>query len=198
MLVRTVTRPAPWCHAASFLEVIATSGVFSMGSPAPMLEVIRPLLGFVRERTLGLLDSIEKMPDPPAVLGWRPGPGRAHIGWQLLHVAVTEELFATERLAPHKPGRWTELWPRFRGGSTPDDEIPSPALIREVLDGSRARLLETLAEIPESLLDEIPAALAQRKISYRGAMNILVWHESHHHGQAHITLNLHRAAHAAS
>ena len=63
-------------------------------------ELLIKSLEFARARTLGLLDSIEKEPDPQAMLAWRPGPGRAHIGWQLTHVAVTEEIFATERLAP--------------------------------------------------------------------------------------------------
>lgn len=55
------------------------------------------LLDFARDRTLATLDAIEKLPQPQAILGWRPGPGRAHIAWQLLHVGITEELFASER-----------------------------------------------------------------------------------------------------
>ena len=66
------------------------------------IELLIKNLDFARARTLGLLDSIEKEPDPQAVLSWRPGPGRAHIGWQLMHIAVTEEIFATERLAPEE------------------------------------------------------------------------------------------------
>jgi uncharacterized damage-inducible protein DinB len=151
-----------------------------------------------RQRTLGLLDAIEALPNPPAVLAWRPGPQRAHIGWQLTHVAITEELFASERLAPHKPGRWTELWPRFRGGSTPDDDVPLSGQIRQLLAESRQRLLETLAEYPDSRLEEIPAALAARKLTVRDVLCILSWHEAHHHGQAHITLNLYKAAHVES
>src|SRR5689334_4102802 len=145
---------------------------------------------FNRTRTLGLLETIEKMPAPQQVLGWRPGPGRAHIGWQLMHIGITEELFATERLAPHKAGKWTELWPRFRGGSTPDDDIPSAALIREVLSGARERLLVTLGEYGDDRLQEIPAPLAARQWTVLGVLHIIGWHEAHHQGQAHITLNL--------
>src|SRR5436190_22979972 len=99
---------------------------------------------FYRARTSALLETIEKMPSPQGVLGWRPGVGRAHIAWQTMHIAITEELFASERLAPHKAGKWTELWPRFRGGSTPDDNIPSITTIRQILNESRGHLLETL------------------------------------------------------
>lgn len=150
---------------------------------------------FHRSRTLDLLDRVLQEPDPQAVLGWRPGPGRAHIAWQLMHIGATEEIFATERLAPEKVGAFQELWPRFRGGSTPDDDIPTPDVIRRVLDEGRQHLLATLKGIPDSRLGEIPAALAQRKLTIQDVLYILGWHEAHHHGQAHITLNLYKAAH---
>src|SRR5436189_1520105 len=116
-----------------------------------LLTCIKDIWEFNRSRTLMTLDDIAKQPDPVAVLGWRPGPGRAHIAWQLMHVGITEELFASQRLA-QKAGAWTELWPRFRGGSTPDDDIPSSQLIREVLTGSREHLLATLKEIGDDRL----------------------------------------------
>ena len=159
-------------------------------------DVFAQCYGFYRKRTLDLLDKIEQEPDPERVLGWRPGPGRAHIAWQLMHLGITEELFATERLAPHKSGAWTDLWPRFRGGSTPDDDIPSPELIRDVLTGSRAHLLETLKEFSDDRLNEVPEALKARNLTVREVLYILGWHEAHHQGQAHITLNLYRASQA--
>lgn len=151
---------------------------------------------FNRTRTLDLLSKIEQEPDPMAVLGWRPGAGRAHIGWQLMHIGVTEEIFATERLAPEKPGAFTDLWPRFRGGSTPDNDIPSAALIRQVLEEGRTHLLATLADYGDNRLGEIPASLAARKLTVLDALHIIGWHEGHHQGQAHITLNLFKASQA--
>ena len=62
-----------------------------------------------RERTLGLLNQIENTGDPMAVLAWRPGDQRAHIAWQLMHIGVTEELFATERLTPNTTPGWPDL-----------------------------------------------------------------------------------------
>ncbi len=156
-------------------------------------ELLIKSLEFARARTLGLLDGIEKEPDPPAILAWRPGPGRAHIGWQLTHVAVTEEIFATERLAPEKQPHWKDLWPRFRGGSTPDDDVPSVAMIRDVLTGAREHLLGTLRAIGDDRLDGIPEALRERKLTVRDVFCVLAWHEAHHHGQAHLTCNLYKA-----
>src|SRR6185295_6753965 len=112
---------------------------------------------FNRPRTLGLLDKIEQEKEPQRVLGWRPGPGRAHIGWQLMHVGITEELFATERFRGTTPA-YGDLVPRFKGGSTPDDQIPSAAQIRDVLSQSRAHLLTTIASLTVAELATVPPA----------------------------------------
>lgn len=157
-------------------------------------DIFTRAFAFNRSRTLGLLDQIETLPDPQVALGWRPGPGRAHIAWQLMHIAITEELFATERLAPQKPGKFTDLWPRFRGGSTPDDVIPTSTEIRQVLDESRERLLETLCHFSDENLGDIPEALRQRNLTMLDVLHILSWHEAHHQGQSHITWNLFKAS----
>lgn len=161
-----------------------------------IIETHLQTMQFFRPRTLGILDKIEQLSDPVAVLGWRPGAGRAHIGWQLMHIGVTEEIFASERLAPHKQGEWQSLWPRFRGGSTPDENIPTPEEIRTVLAGSREHLTATLLELGDDRLEEIPAAFAERKLTHRDCLSLLLWHEAHHQGQAHITLNLFNASQA--
>ena len=158
------------------------------------IELLIKSLEFARARTLGLLDSIEK--EPIRRLSWLGGRDRAgrDIGWQLTHIAVTEEIFATERLAPQKEVHWKELWPRFRGGSTPDDDVPSVAMIRDVLTGAREHLLKTLRTFGDDRLDEIPEALRERKLTIRDVLFILAWHEAHHQGQAHLTCNLYRAS----
>jgi hypothetical protein len=50
--------------------------------------------------------------------------------------------------------------------------------------------LETLAHFGDERLGEIPPALAARGLTVRNVLNIIGWHEAHHQGQAHITLNL--------
>lgn len=157
------------------------------------LQSIIAAMQFNRPRTLGLLDKIEQEPDPQKVLGYRPGPGRAHIAWQLMHIGITEELFATERLTDQKAD-YTELISRFKGGSTPDDDIPSAATIREVLTHGRKHLLATLSTFDDTQLGWMPPALAERKLSFLDVLHILAWHEGHHQGQAHITFNLWKAA----
>lgn len=148
---------------------------------------------FNRGRSLALLESIEKESDPQAILGWRPGPGRAHIGWQLMHIGVTEEIFAN-RFAPDKPGQFAGLWPRFRGGSTPDDDVPSPAQIRQLLTATRGELLAAIAGLRDDRLEEIPEALRERGWRVIDALHIVGWHEGHHQGQAHLTYNLNKAS----
>src|SRR6187399_677936 len=141
------------------------------------IQILTRSFEFNRARTLTTLEEIEKLPQPAAALAYRLGPGRAHIGWQLLHIGITEEIFATERLAPDKSPRWTELWPRFRGGSKADDNIPSTAEIREILGESRKRLIDTLANYSDERLGEIPPPLAQRKLTFLDALHIISWHE---------------------
>lgn len=158
-----------------------------------MVDVFKDSYAFNRQRTLGLLDRIVQAGDPQKALAWRPGPGRAHIGWQLLHIGITEEIFATERLAPEKPAAFKELWPRFRGGSKPDDEIPSAELVRHVLAESREHLLATLAAYGDDRLDEIPPAVAERGWRVRDVLSVIAWHEAHHQGQAHLAFNLYQA-----
>jgi uncharacterized damage-inducible protein DinB len=149
---------------------------------------------FNRTRTLGLLDKIEQEPDPQKVLGWRPGPGRAHLAWQLMHIGITEELFATERLLPGTKPAYAELVPRFKGGSTPDDEIPQAALIRKVLTESREHLLATISRFGDKDLGTIHEFFKDRKMSLLDVLHIIAWHEPHHQGQGHITFNLYKAA----
>src|SRR5437868_3995299 len=116
---------------------------------------------FNRPRTLAVLDRIEKENDPRTVLGWRPGPGRAHIAWQLMHIGITEELFATERLVVGAKPAFTDLVPRFKGGSTPDDEIPAASLIRRVLEESRAHFLQTISRFSDTDLSKTPEAMPE-------------------------------------
>ena len=152
---------------------------------------------FYRARTLALLDTIEKLPNPQAASPGGQVRGEQHIGWQLTHIGITEEIFATERARAEKAGKWKDLWPRFRGGSTPDDNVPSAKEIREILSARRSDLLATLAEYSDTRLGEIPPPLAERKLTVLDVLYILGWHEAHHQGQAHLTLNLFKAGQAA-
>lgn len=158
-----------------------------------ILSVTRDQWEFNRSRTLATLDAVAQASDPAAVLGWQPGPGRAPIGWQLLHIGITEELFATERLRGTTPA-WPDLVPRFKGGSTPDETAPSVDQIRETLRAARQHLLETFARYTDDDLTTIPDTFRERGWSLGTIAQVLAWHEPHHQGQAHITLNLWKAA----
>src|SRR5258708_4260774 len=93
---------------------------------------LQTMMELPRRKTLELLDAIAKRPDPAAVLHWRPGSGRAHIAWQLMHIAATDDRHLNVRM---KGGtaKDAELVRRFAGGSVPDDDIPSMDEIRRYL-----------------------------------------------------------------
>ncbi len=155
------------------------------------MDVLLAGLDLNRQRTLALLDTIASLASEKA-LGWRPGPGRAHIAWQLMHIGVTEELFASERLAPDASPRWPELVSRFRGGSKPDNDVPTDEQIRDLLSKSRSRLLKTLKSFSVDQWNDEVAQIRDRRLTFGQVMGILSWHEAHHQGQAHLTLNLFR------
>lgn len=160
------------------------------------IDILLASYEFNRTRSLALLEQIELESNVSEVLGWRPGEKRAHIAWQLMHVGISEDIFAIERLAPEKSSSLTELWPRFRGGSTPDDQIPSPDEIRRVLATGRQELGDTLANFCEEDLAKVPETWTERGLTLLQILHILGYHEAHHHGQAHITLNLYKASHS--
>ncbi|MBY0522246.1 MAG: DinB family protein [Gemmataceae bacterium] len=145
-----------------------------------------------RRKTLELLDAIAKRPEADKILGWRPGPGRAHIAWQAMHVAATDDRHLNVRMKGGEP-REPEYVRRFAGGSVPDDEIPALDEIRRYLTESRQRFLDHIRTISDAQLNQKPNPEAPW--TYQEWVQVLTWHESHHHGQAHLTLNLYRAQH---
>lgn len=148
---------------------------------------------FARKKTAELLDTIGKQPAPEKILGWRPGPGRAHIAWQLMHIAATDDRHLYVRMRGGEP-KEPEHVRRFAGGSTPDDQPIALAEINRYLNDRRRELLDHLRSLPESDLANKPNP--QAPWTYHEWFKVLAWHEAHHQGQAHLTLNLYRALHA--
>ena len=68
-------------------------------------------------------------------------------------------------------------------------------LIRGYLIARRNALLAHLRGLSEAELGSKPNEQAQW--AYEEWFQVLAWHEAHHHGQAHLTYNLYRAAHDA-
>jgi uncharacterized damage-inducible protein DinB len=149
-------------------------------------------LDWNRQKTLALLDSIAKLGDPQTVLAWRPGPGRAHLAWQLMHIAATDDRHVHVRMLGGQPQEATFVQ-RFAGGSTPDEEIPTLGEIRRYLEVQRKELIAHLKTLDDTKLGVKPNE--QAPWTYGEWLRVLAWHEAHHHGQAHLTLNLYKAAH---
>ncbi len=147
----------------------------------------------MRKKTNDLLDTVAKQPDAATVLGWRPGPGRAHIAWQLMHLAATDDRHLYVRMQGGEP-KEPEYVRRFAGGSTPDDVVPSVDEIRRYLGERRKEMLDHFRGLNEAALASKPNA--QAPWTYQEWVRVLVWHEAHHQGQAHLTLNLYKALHA--
>ncbi|VTU00039.1 Uncharacterized protein OS=Pirellula staleyi (strain ATCC 27377 / DSM 6068 / ICPB 4128) GN=Psta_3298 PE=4 SV=1: DinB_2 [Gemmataceae bacterium] len=153
------------------------------------------LFEYARSRTQQLIDAVASLPDPQQALGWRPGPGRAHVAWQLMHLGATDDRHLNVRMKgreAHSP----DLVRRFAGGSTPDDDIPPLADIVKYVTDRRADMLAHLRSLTDADLKGKPNDAAP--MVYEEWFRLLAWHEGHHHGQAHLTLNLYRATQTAA
>jgi len=153
--------------------------------------VLIETLDFNRAKTLALFGGLAKAGDVQKALGWRPGPGRAHIAWQLMHIAATDDRHVHVRMLGGQPQEPAYVQ-RFAGGSTPDDDIPTVDEIKRYLDVQRKELLAHLSKLDDSALKTKPNE--QAPWTYGEWLRVLAWHEAHHHGQAHLTLNLYKAA----
>ena len=157
-------------------------------------------LEFSRSRLLGTLDAIEKTAtekkhDPAKVLAWRPGPGRAHIGWQAMHCAATHDKYLNVALRG-KTARDEAIVAGFGGGSTPSDvNVPPLAAIREKLGSAFSDLKDYVASLDAAGLKRMIPGPNNTQRSVGEAITMLAWHEAHHQGQIHLTWNLYKATH---
>ena len=152
-------------------------------------------MDFARNRLLGTLDAIEESGrEVREVLAWRPGPGRAHIGWQAMHCAATHDRYLNVGIRGGKPAD-AALVGSFAGGTTPsDDNVPDLATARRALDASFRALRDHVSTLE--------SADFERKLANGRAVGeslvLLTWHEAHHQGQVHLTWNLYRQAHGVA
>jgi uncharacterized damage-inducible protein DinB len=149
-------------------------------------------LDFNRGKTLAFIETLAKQDNVQKVLGWRPGPGRAHLAWQLMHIAATDDRHVHVRMTGGQPQE-PENVRRFAGGSTPDDDIPTLDAIKRYLESQRKEVLAHLKKLDDSALKTKPNE--QAPWTYQEWLKVLAFHEAHHQGQAHLTFNLYKAAH---
>src|SRR5262249_30169928 len=122
---------------------------------------------------------------------WRPGPGRAHIGWQAMHCAATHDKYVNVGLKGGKPND-EALVANFGGGSTPSDQnVPTLAAIRTTLESTYSSYRGYIA----SLSADVLARKTASGRTVEESIVLLAWHEAHHQGQIHITWNLYKEAH---
>lgn len=155
-------------------------------------SVLSGQLGFDRQATLKLLDEIEKTGHAREALSWRAAPGRAPLGWQIMHIAASEDRFAAKMIG-NRPLVSEALAEEFKSGKPAGDRVPELSEIRSYLERTRASLDQAIAGFDLSRLDGKPAPDA--KMTFRTIFQVLIWHEGHHEGEARATFNLFKAAH---
>src|ERR1700730_11047183 len=116
-------------------------------------------LDYNRNKTLAFIETLAKQENLPKVLAWRPGPGRAHIAWQLMHIAATDDRHVHARMLGGQPQE-AEYVRRFAGGSTPDDDVPTLDETRRYLTAQRQEVLAHLKTLDDAALDRKPSEQA--------------------------------------
>ena len=162
------------------------------------LPTLLAAIDFSHNRLLGLLDTIEQSCEQsgcaPAALAWRPGPGRAHIGWQAMHLAATLDRYLNVRLLGGEPSD-PALIDHFASGSTPsDDRVPTLADIRSTLAKHHGAFRAYVAGLTVADLARVLDLPNNVRRSVGESILLLTWHEAHHHGQIHLTWNCFKAA----
>ena len=151
---------------------------------------------YARARLLGILAAIEKSgQDVQKVLAWRPGPGRAHIGWQAMHCAATHDRYLNARIRGGAVKN-EALVANFAGGSTPSDtNVPTLADIRKTLEATFSDLINFVKSLSSQDLERTTDLPNNVKRTLSESILLLTWHEAHHQGQIHLTWNLYKQAH---
>jgi uncharacterized damage-inducible protein DinB len=159
-------------------------------------QTLLAALEFSHARLMGIIETIEKSgQDPRNALAWRPGPGRAHIGWQLMHCAATHDRYLNANLLGGSV-KDEALVASYGGGSTPSDQnIPPLATIRDKLASNYANLKAYVAGLSADELANKKTGAPGKQRSLGESIILLTWHEAHHQGQIHLTWNLYKAAH---
>ena len=163
-------------------------------------QTLMAALDFSRNRLLGTLDTIEKTvrergQDVTKVLAWRPGPGRAHIGWQAMHCAATHDRYLNVALLGKTP-KDEALVKNFGGGSTPSDEnVPALGAIRDALGDRLGVLKRYVGGLDAAGLARTIPGPSNTQRTVGESITLLAWHEAHHQGQIHLTWNLYKAGH---
>lgn len=158
-------------------------------------ESLLQFLDFSHTRLIGTLDAIEKSGQPAAkVLAWRPGPGRAHMGWQFMHCAATHDRYLNTRLLGGAE-KDAALVAAYGGGSTPSDSnIPTFADIRTKLEQTFIPFRQYVATASDTDMGKSISFPNNVQRTLAESVLLMAWHESHHQGQIHLTWNLYKGA----
>jgi uncharacterized damage-inducible protein DinB len=108
-----------------------------------------------------------------------------------MHIGATDDRHLYTRMRPGQ-AKEPENVRRFAFDSVPDENIPSLDEIRRYLNDRRQDILAHLAALKDEDLPKKPHDKAP--YTYQEWIPVLALHEGHHHGQAHLTLNLYKAS----
>ena len=147
-------------------------------------------MSYNRNLTREVISGMEKTGQFEAALRFRPPTGRAPIAFQLMHIAAADDVLLAENLALRPPISAAFIDQYARG--KPSAAVhPTRAVIEEYLSKTSKALRAHIKGMRAAELDRKPHPKAWGT-NYEMLQNV-VFHEAHHQGQAHLTLNIFRA-----
>ncbi|HNE21515.1 MAG TPA: DinB family protein, partial [Leptospiraceae bacterium] len=153
---------------ASFLLIAAA---FTCSRPpVDFREWMLSQMEFNRAATDHLLDELEKTGKADEALAWRAGTNRAPLGWQLMHLAASEDRQAT-RLGAQSliSEKYAE---DFKSGKPAVSFIPKLPYVRQYLKDSRASLQKAIRDFDMSKMDQ---KVPETDNTFRKLFQIILW-----------------------
>lgn len=157
-------------------------------------EIYIAMLDLVRGRLLGSLEAIETSGlDVKAALTFRPGPARSHIAWQAMHCAATHDKYINVYLRGSQIKDPALVEAYGVNSVAKDDSVPDLKTIRKALEIHFEGFKDFIRGLTEADYDRKIEMGPGRIRTIRESIMVMVWHESHHQGQIHLTWNIFKA-----
>lgn len=149
---------------------------------------------FIRNRLLQLLKEIEDSGKEKDALHFQIAMGtskRAHIGWQMLHIAATFDRYTHFRIQ-EKDVLDPKLIENYGFGSKPDPNLlTSSEEIRAKLSQMTTLYYDFFSKLNLDTLDVPPHPRFDR--TYKDILFLMNWHEAEHMGQCQLIWNTFKA-----
>lgn len=182
-----------YTFAVAVLLIVAlglTSCAPPASNPGSFPDLVLHQMTYNRNATREVLTGMEKTGQFEKALLFRPPTGRASIAFQLMHIAASDDVLLAENLAIQPPVSLAYI-DAYARGKKPPEKHPSRADIEAYLKKTSDALRAHIRAMKPGDLGKKPHAKSWG--TNFEMLQSVIFHEAHHQGQAHLTLNIFKA-----